>query len=150
MKMKFLFLCGSVMTMAACGGGASSEGQLAGAAQTKAPVAFADTLDMSAVGLRAGASDTIAMGRIQGGEIVHEDLLIRNVDTQPFVILSVQTNCGCTQVEFPKTPIQPGAAAPFSFEFNSKGFNGAQFKHITITTSLDPKPYTLVATAEVL
>ena len=90
------------------------------------------------------------MGRIRAGEIVRRDLLIRNAGSKPFVILSVRTSCGCTTVEFAKVPVMPGKVVPFSFEFDSKGFNGYQLKHITISTSAVAQPFTLVAAGEVI
>ncbi len=101
--------------------------------------------------LRVGrVTDTVDMGRIRVGEVVKCDLLVRNVDSKPFVILSVATSCGCTTIDFSKEPLLPGQDAPFSFEFDSRGFNGYQLKHITISTSLAPQPFTLVATGEVI
>ena len=44
----------------------------------------------------------------------------------------------------------PGKEVPFSFEFDSKGFNGYQLKHSTISTSAVAQPFTLVAAGEVI
>lgn len=120
---------------------------------TRAEVSFAPsmTVALSDSLLHAGqTSDTIDMGRIRAGEIVRRDLLIRNADSKPFVILSVTTSCGCTTVDFAKEPVMPGKEVPFSFEFDSKGFNGYQLKHITISTSIAAQPFTLVAAGEVI
>lgn len=120
---------------------------------TRAEVSFAPsmTVALSDSLLHAGqTADTIDMGRIRAGEIVRRDLLIRNADSKPFVILSVKTSCGCTTVDFAKEPVMPGKEVPFSFEFDSKGFNGYQLKHITISTSIAAQPFTLVAAGEVI
>ena len=53
-------------------------------------------------------------------------------------------------VDFAKEPVMPGKEVPFSFEFDSKGFNGYQLKHITISTSIAAQPFTLVAAGEVI
>lgn len=118
---------------------------------TAAAVVPSMTITLSDSLFRAGVTtDTIDLGRIHAGEVVRRDLLIHNGDPKPFVILSVKTSCGCTTVDFAKEPVLPGKSVPFSFEFDSKGFNGYQMKHITISTSASSTPYVLVATGEVV
>lgn len=108
------------------------------------------TIELSDSLLRVGpTSDTIDLGRMYAGEVIRRDLAIRNVGPSAFLILEVKTSCGCTQVDFYKKPIRSGEL-PFSFEFDSRGFNGYQLKHITLRTSLGPQPYTLVVTGEVI
>lgn len=93
--------------------------------------------------------DTVDLGTIHEGEIVRQDLLLRNGGRTAMVILSVGTSCGCTTVDFDRKPVPPGADASFAFEYNSRGFYGYQLKHITIRTTLSDKPYTLVVTGDV-
>ena len=150
MKMDFkriVILSAVVAAVAACGR-SSKAPDTTGAEASFAPsmtIALSDSL------LHAGqTTDTIDMGRIRAGEIVRRDLLIRNAGSKPFVILSVRTSCGCTTVDFAKEPVMPGKEVPFSFEFDSKGFNGYQLKHITISTSAVAQPFTLVAAGEVI
>lgn len=94
-------------------------------------------------------SDTVDLGIIHSGEIVRQEVQLRNAGTKPILILSAKTSCGCTQVEFDRKPIQPGASADISFEFNSKGFYGYQLKHITLHTTFSESPFTIVVTGEV-
>lgn len=109
------------------------------------------TIELSDSLLRVGpTSDTIDLGRMYVGEVIRRDLAIRNVGPSAFLILEVKTSCGCTQVDFYKKPIRSGESVHFSFEFDSRGFNGYQLKHITLRTSLGPQPYTLVVTGEVI
>lgn len=109
------------------------------------------TIELSDPLLLVGpTSDTIDLGRMYAGEVIRRDLAIRNVGPSAFLILEVKTSCGCTQVDFYKNPIRSDESVPFSFEFDSRGFNGYQLKHITLRTSLGPQPYTLVVTGEVI
>ena len=109
------------------------------------------TIELSDSLLRVGpTSDTIDLGRMYAGEVIRRDLAIRNVGPSAFLILEVKTSCGCTQVDFYKKPIRSDESVSFSFEFDSRGFNGYQLKHITLRTSLGPQPYTLVVTGEVI
>lgn len=89
-------------------------------------------------------------GVFRAGEIVRRDLLIRNAGFQAVCHPVGQNQRGCTTVDFAKEPVMPGKEVPFSFEFDSKGFNGYQLKHITISTSAVAQPFTLVAAGEVI
>lgn len=149
---RLLVLCGAmaiqVFGMVSCACSSQSEGDDNNT--TSANVASM-TIELSDSLLRVGpTSDTIDLGRMYAGEVIRRDLAIRNVGPSAFLILEVKTSCGCTQVDFYKKPIRSGESVPFSFEFDSRGFNGYQLKHITLRTSLGPQPYTLVVTGEVI
>lgn len=137
-------LLGVSVLLAACGN--ASRPQAAG----EDPSADIRVLALSDSLLQAGHTDTIDMGRIHAGEQVRQDLLLSNDFSDPLLILSVKTSCGCTRVEFPKTPILPGQRAPFSFTFDSRGFSGFQLKSITLSTSASPRPRRLVLVGEVI
>lgn len=107
-------------------------------------IALSDSL------LRAGQADTVDMGRIHEGERIRQDFWLRNDSSKPLLILTVRTSCGCTQVDFSKTPLAPGELTPFSFTFDSRGFNGFVFKHISVSTSLATEPYQMVLLGEII
>lgn len=149
---RLLVLCGAmaiqVFGMASCACSSQPKGDDNNT--TSANVASM-TIELSDSLLRVGpTSDTIDLGRMYAGEVIRRDLAIRNVGPSAFLILEVKTSCGCTQVDFYKKPIRSGESVPFSFEFDSRGFNGYQLKHITLRTSLGAQPYTLVVTGEVI
>lgn len=148
---RILLVCSAVVMVsfvaAACGGTSQQTG---GEGTTSAAVP-SEVIELSDSLLQSGTvNDTIDLGRMYEGEVIRRDLAIRNAGKAPFLLLEVRTSCGCTQVDFYKKPIRPGDVVPFSFEFDSRGFNGYQLKHITIRTSLGPQPYTLVVTGEVV
>lgn len=148
---RILLLCSAVVMVSfvavACGRTAQQTG---GGDKTSAAVP-SRIIELSDSLLQTGAvNDTIDLGRMYEGEVIRRDLAIRNEGKAPFLLLEVRTSCGCTQVDFYKQPIQPDELVPFSFEFDSRGFNGYQLKHITIRTSLGSQPYTLVVTGEVV
>ncbi|MDR2890438.1 MAG: DUF1573 domain-containing protein [Alistipes sp.] len=94
--------------------------------------------------------DTLVdIGLVREGEIVQYNAAIRNAGTDPLVITSVETSCGCTEVEYERAPIAPGATGGFSFRFDSRGMWGAQHKLIEIHTSAGRRPYRVVMQAEV-
>lgn len=105
--------------------------------------------DISPEIIRAGNDTTIMIGKLRAGEIVQYDAWLRNAGTYPFVIIGVDTSCGCTTVDYEKNPIQPGEKGRFSFRFDSRGMSGTQIKSIDIRTSLGNSPYRLFMQAQV-
>jgi hypothetical protein len=105
--------------------------------------------DISPEILDARADTLIELGRIREGEIVQFDARIRNVGTEPLVIKSVDTSCGCTSVEYEKRPIAPNETGQFSFRFDSRGFWGTQLKLIELDTSVSQYPFQVMVRAEI-
>lgn len=47
------------------------------------------------------------------------EILFKNVGDKPFVIHDVVTSCGCTKVDYPKTPIPPGGTLKFTITYEA-------------------------------
>ena len=141
---KCILLGGVVACCMACGEGRRSHSKADDReASTGHIIAVSDSI------LLAGLTDTVALGRLREGETTRSELTLRNVGAVPFVIIGAETSCGCTTPEYAKEPLKPGSDACFAFEFNSTGFSGVQLKTISVRTSLDPKPFRIIVTAEV-
>ncbi len=98
----------------------------------------------------AGRADTlIDIGTMRAGEVVKYDARIRNTGSEPLVIKSIDTSCGCTSVEYDKQPIMPGAEGGFSFRFDSSGMWGTQQKLVEIATSAGSRRFQIMVQAEV-
>lgn len=52
------------------------------------------------------------------------EILFKNVGDKPFVIHDVVASCGCTKVDYPKTPTPPGGTLKFTitYEADSPGY----------------------------
>ncbi len=74
-------------------------------------------------------------GDIKQGETVSWKFKFSNSGTEPLMLLNVQTTCGCTASEWPKTPIPPGDSAAVSVRFNTAKKTGRQNKIITVYTN---------------
>jgi hypothetical protein len=57
---------------------------------------------------------------------------IKNAGTQPLVINRITASCGCTQPDWSKAPIQPGATGEVKVSYNPKGRPGPFYKSIAI------------------
>lgn len=71
-------------------------------------------------------------GDIAQGDKVTHVFKFKNEGSVPLLISNVQTTCGCTVPEWPKTPIAPGVESQIKATFNSAGKMGRQNKVITI------------------
>ena len=78
-------------------------------------------------------------GDIKQGDTVSHAFVFSNTGNAPAIITHVQTTCGCTASEYPKTPVLPGQKAQVRVIFNSAGKIGRQNKVVTVMTNL-PKP----------
>lgn len=47
------------------------------------------------------------------------EILFKNVGNKPFVIYDVVTSCGCTKVDYPKTPTPPGGTLKFTITYDA-------------------------------
>lgn len=99
--------------------------------------------------LNAEMADSVDLGRLRAGEVVEGQFSILNTDTKPFVIMGVETTCGCAQIDYPRQPIKSGESGVFTYRYDSKGQSGWQLKSIEILTSLQPRRFKLYLTAQV-
>ena len=77
---------------------------------------------------------TIDIGKISEGEIVSVPLTIKNSTNLPLIIFNVTASCGCTSVEYDKSPVMSGKERLFTVEYDSKGKFGMQFADVKLVT----------------
>ena len=95
-------------------------------------------------------NDTHDFGKIKQGDKVTYKFNFANVGKSPLIISNVVATCGCTQPEWPKSPIKPGEGGQITVTYNSAGHTGLQDKMITITANTDTAQSTLHLVGEVL
>lgn len=78
------------------------------------------------------------LGTIKEGEKVNHKVIYTNTGKNPLVIFTAIGSCGCTQPEFKKYPLPPGASDTLSFTFNSKGKLGNHTKTVTVFANTNP------------
>lgn len=142
--MRTLLFIGLALTLACC--------TPRGPRRTNAPAAdgYTHTVDLDAAKASASiALDTIKLGRLNPDEITAFRVGIRNTGGEPMIILDARGTCGCTEVDYPKDPVLPGATADLVLRYDSGGQSGSQFKSVRLYTSLDAQPYPLLITATV-
>lgn len=73
-----------------------------------------------------------------------------NTGTEPLLIVKAQAGCGCTGINYPEAPIQPGDTAAVSITYNPSGRPGQFTKQALIFTNTDTKRTILEITGNVI
>ena len=71
-------------------------------------------------------------GNVIEGQIARYDFKFTNTGTDPLILSNVQASCGCTSPKWPREPIEPGASAVVTAEYNSSGRPGNFTKNIFV------------------
>ncbi len=70
----------------------------------------------------------------------------RNLTGKPLVITRVQTTCGCTRAEYPKSPVAAGQESGIVVKYNPQGRPGSFRRKIYVYTQLSKTQPTAVLT----
>ena len=73
--------------------------------------------------------DYLKMDEVQGR------FRVVNTSDKPLVIVEVITGCGCTTADYDPAPLTPGEERVMTWQFDSRGRFGQQFKSIEIVTA---------------
>ena len=71
-------------------------------------------------------------GTVKQGEIVSYAFTFRNTGNIPLVVKDVIAGCGCTKPTVSAKIVKPNEQAIMEITFNSQGWQGVQYKTITI------------------
>lgn len=80
--------------------------------------------------------------REQAGRVKH-NFRLRNAGSEPVVILSVATTCGCTVAKFDRRPILPDSTATIEVSFDPMNRPGNFDKEVSVFTSEGGQPIKL-------
>lgn len=126
----------SVALMVACGGGsATTSGTETTDAEELLTIRFPLPDSLAVDGMPARSYDTIPMGRMAVGERLQGRFRVVNSSDKPLVIVEVITGCGCTTADYDPSPLAPGEERVMTWQFDSRGRFGQQFKSIEIVTA---------------
>jgi len=74
----------------------------------------------------------------ENGKVKCNMRLVNSGDA-PLVIVKVQVGCGCTAIDYPKAPVEPGDTACLTISYNPAGRPGQFTKQALIFTNTTPK-----------
>lgn len=81
----------------------------------------------------------IDFGPVKQGTAVVRTFHFTNVGTQPLLIRDVKTACGCTAVDWPRGPVQPGEKGEIRVRYTaSANLVGLDLKHVTVLANTKP------------
>jgi len=87
-------------------------------------------------------SETIDIGEIPQGTPKPIEFEFKNTGNDPIVVVSAQGSCGCTSVDFPKTPVLPGTTTKITATFNAAN-KGSFTKTVTVKLASEETPVVL-------
>lgn len=79
--------------------------------------------------------DFFDFGSIIQGEVVTHTFYFRNIGTEDLIIKDLIPDCGCTQPKIEKKVLKPGEEGFVEVIFDSKGWQGSQYKSVTLRTN---------------
>ena len=77
-------------------------------------------------------------GKLIQGEQASCTFKYKNTGDAPLVISAVEKACGCTSIEFSKTPVEPGKEGAIKITYDSNGHKGFQNKRIIVKANTNP------------
>jgi len=79
--------------------------------------------------------DFFDFGSIVQGEVVTHTFRFRNAGTDVLIIKDLIPDCGCTQPKIDKKVLQPGEEGCVEVIFDSKGWQGSQYKSVALRSN---------------
>lgn len=77
-------------------------------------------------------------------------LRVVNTGDEPLIIVKAQAGCGCTGINYPEAPIQPGDTAQVAITYNPSGRPGEFSKEVLIHTNTVPRRTSLEISGNVI
>ncbi len=99
--------------------------------------------------LSTGVTDTLHFGRMRSGEIAVKSLAIKNMSSEPLVILRHETTCHCATITYTHQPLMVGDESEIRFEFDSRGEHGWQMKLANFHIAGAERPLRVFIEAEI-
>jgi hypothetical protein len=67
---------------------------------------------------------TYDFGTVELGSVTGTSFTFKNTSTQPILLQTVRTTCGCTAAKWPESPIAPGATGEIRIEYSADRSGG--------------------------
>jgi hypothetical protein len=87
-------------------------------------------------------------GDVVNGDIVSQDLVVRNEGNEPLVVETVSTSCGCTTATLEPMTISAGGTATLRVEFDSGAhgpdLSGQVIRQIFLSSNDPQRPEAIV------
>lgn len=91
--------------------------------------------------LKFDAGDVHDFGVLQRGPIAMHSFEFTNTGNTPLIIMNVTPSCGCTNVDWPKTPILPGQKGKIQLGLKTEEQHGVFNKEVYIQSNAVNNPH---------
>lgn len=88
-------------------------------------------------------------GELKHGDVVGHRFKVKNEGQYPVVIQKVKKGCGCTDVVFPKEPINAQDSAYIEVVFDTNSWHGRQVKQVVVHANDSIKRHELLIWANI-
>ncbi len=140
-----LFCLALAIPLFSCGGIKSKKASTETISQTVTKITYQlDTVSNSGV-IELGSRD---LGVATNSEKLFDSFSLKNMLTEPIVIKSIKTNCGCVELEYDLSPIKPNESKAIKYSYNTRG-KGAGYQMSEIVISTDKGNYTVIIELEI-
>jgi hypothetical protein len=89
------------------------------------------------------ADNLVEFGNIVNGKTKTIEVKFTNTGKKPLIISDVYTNCGCTEIDYPREPFMPGKSGVLKISYNAIEGEGTFNKTVTIYTNAENKVETI-------
>lgn len=96
-----------------------------------------------------GGIDSLQLGRMHSGEVIHREFYVRNSTGNPVVILGYETTCGCTALSYDDSPIEPGESRRMTCRFDSSGEYGQTLTVLSLNLYGTDKRHRILVLSEI-
>jgi hypothetical protein len=85
--------------------------------------------------------ETHDFGVLQRGPVAMYSFEFTNTGDQPLIVMNVTPSCGCTNVEWPKTPVLPGQKGKIQLGLKTEEQHGIFNKEVYIQSNAVNNPH---------
>lgn len=94
--------------------------------------------------------DFFDFGSIKEGEVISHTFHFKNIGDDILVVKDLIPDCGCTMPKVDKDELKPGEEGSIEVIFNSNGWQGSQYKSVTLRTNAPDREKSVTIKANVV
>jgi len=94
--------------------------------------------------------DFFDFGSIKEGEVISHTFHFKNIGDDILVVKDLIPDCGCTMPKVDKNELKPGEEGSVEVIFNSNGWQGSQYKSVTLRTNAPDREKSVTIKANVV
>jgi len=94
--------------------------------------------------------DFFDFGSIKEGEVISHTFHFKNIGDEKLIVKDLIPDCGCTLPKIDKKEFEPDEEGSVEVIFDSKGWQGSQYKSVTLRTNAPDREKSVTIKANVV